>query len=308
MSALKRVALLAGGTSAEREISLRSGRAIEAALKENNIDVVWFDPQERSLLTLANENVDAAFIALHGRGGEDGEVQAVLDYLEIPYSGSGVLACALAMDKSKTKALWQGMGLPTAQSLTVNASMLDSLDLRAVLEQLGGEVMVKPAHEGSSIGMARATNEQELEKALNAAKQFDSELLIEQWLAGPELTIGILGDSALPVIRVKTPHVFYDYQAKYEEQTTEYICPAGLSNEDEFAARELALKAFQAVGGEGWGRVDMMYDATGNLQLLEVNMVPGMTEKSLVPMAAKQLGLSFSQLVMRVLATTQPSE
>lgn len=303
MSALHRVALLAGGTSAEREISLRSGKAIRAALEENGLEVIWFDPKERDLLTLKEENVDVAFIALHGRGGEDGEVQAVLEHLGIPYTGSGVLPCALAMDKSKTKALWQGKGLPTAQSITVNGSLSEA-ELQQTLARLGGEVMVKPAHEGSSIGMARATTVTELMEAIETASKFDTEVLIEQWLSGPELTVGILGDFALPVIRVRTPHVFYDFTAKYEDQTTEYICPAGLTHEEELAARALALKAFQAVGGKSWGRVDMMYDAQQQLQLLEVNMVPGMTVKSLVPMAAKEFGLSFSQLVMRVLATT----
>ena len=254
---------------------------------------------------LQNESVDAVFIALHGRGGEDGEAQAVLEYLQLPYTGSGMMACALAMDKSRTKALWQGMGLPTARSATVSADDLIALDYEALLTSLGGEVMVKPAHEGSSIGMARATSAEELRSALTSASEFDTELLVEQWLSGPELTVGILGEQALPAIRVKTPHLFYDYQAKYEDHSTEYLCPAGLMEQEELAARELALKAFHAVGGRGWGRVDMMYDAQSNLQLLEVNMVPGMTAKSLVPMAAKQLGMDFSQLVMRVLATAQ---
>lgn len=304
ISAFKgKVAVLAGGNSAEREVSLRSGKAILAALEENAVDVVWFDPAERSLLELANLQIDVAFIALHGRGGEDGETQAVLNCLGIPFTGSDVLGCALAMDKSRTKQLWRGVGLPTADALTVSAHQRASLDVTSIMQGMGGQVMVKPAREGSSIGMSMASSAAELREALNEAAKFDGELLIERWLSGPEYTVAVLDNEALPSIRVQTPNVFYDYVAKYENTTTEYICPAGLSDEMEKSIRALALEAFNAVGGYGWGRVDLMFDAAGAPQLLEVNMVPGMTAKSLVPMAAKQHGLSFSQLVMRILAT-----
>ncbi|MCO4321465.1 D-alanine--D-alanine ligase [Aliidiomarina quisquiliarum] len=298
-----KVAVLAGGNSAEREVSLRSGKAVMAALQENNVAVEWFDPAERSILELAKLNIEVAFIALHGRGGEDGEIQAVLNCLGIPFTGSKVLGCALAMDKSRTKQLWRGVGLPTADALTINALQCDNLDAEQVMAHMGGRVMVKPAREGSSIGMSVATSAAELREALHEAAKFDAELLIERWLSGPEYTVAVLGNEALPSIRVKTPHVFYDYVAKYENTSTEYICPAGLSDDMEQQLRTLAFNAFMAVGGQGWGRVDIMLDAAGQPQLLEVNMVPGMTAKSLVPMAAKQHGLSFSQLVMRILAT-----
>jgi len=303
-----RVALLAGGSSAEREISLRSGRAIEAALLEAGVDVLWFDPAEQDLTTLAQMNVRSAFIALHGRGGEDGQVQAVLKHLGIPFTGSDVLACALAMDKSRTKALWKGMGLPTAEAKTVHAHNIASLNTEALIAELGGKVMVKPAHEGSSIGMSKAENAAELSAALQQAAQYDGEILIERWLSGPEYTVGILGDEALPAIRVNTPNGFYDFNAKYESNSTEYVCPAGLDEATEQAVRALALSAFHAVGASGWGRVDLMLDNDGSMQLLEINLVPGMTAKSLVPMAAQQYGLSFKQLVLRLLATADTSE
>lgn len=300
-----KVVVLAGGHSAERAVSLRSGQAVYAALLDNKVQAEWFDPAERSLFELAAMKPRAAFIALHGRGGEDGETQAVLNCLGIPFTGSDVLGCALAMDKSRTKQLWRGLGLPTAASFTLNteSAQLTDAQLAQIMTEMGGTVMVKPAREGSSIGMAKATTVDGLRQALAVAATFDAELLIERWLTGAEYTVAILADEALPSIRVQTPNTFYDYQAKYEHNTTEYICPAGLSDTMEQELRHLALAAFKAVGGQGWGRVDLMLDEAGQPQLLEVNMVPGMTEKSLVPMAAKQHGLSFSQLVMRILAT-----
>ncbi|RUO33563.1 D-alanine--D-alanine ligase [Aliidiomarina sanyensis] len=299
-----RVAVLAGGTSAEREVSLRSGAAVHEALRNAGVDAYIVDPSEHSLLSLSTEKVDRVFNVLHGGAGEDGRVQAVLEMLGLPYTGSGVLACALSMDKSRTKAMWQGMGLPTAASRTVHRADLHEFDAVTVLAQLGGKVMVKPAHEGSSIGMGQAASASELMAALNEAARFDAEILIEAWLSGPEYTVAILGDEALPTIRVKTPHAFYDYAAKYQDNTTEYICPAGLSETRENAVRTLALRAFHATGARGWGRIDLMEDAHGNLQLLELNTAPGMTAKSLVPMAAKQHGLSFQALVLRILELT----
>ncbi|RUO23527.1 D-alanine--D-alanine ligase [Aliidiomarina iranensis] len=304
MKQFGKVAVLAGGQSAEREVSLRSGAAVLEALCDAGVDAFLFDTAEQSLLKLANMQVDRAFIALHGRGGEDGQVQAVLEVMGIPYTGSGVLACALTMDKSKTKALWHGVGLPTAAAATVTAKELNSVDCAELLARLGGKVMVKPAHEGSSIGMGLASNADELAKALAEAARFDGDMLVEAWLSGPEYTVAVLGDEALPAIKVQTPNAFYDYAAKYQANSTQYICPAELADEQENNVRQLALAAFKAVGCEGWGRVDMMMDSAGQLQLLELNTVPGMTTKSLVPMAAKQVGLSFSALVLKVLATT----
>ncbi|WP_194756277.1 D-alanine--D-alanine ligase [Aliidiomarina indica] len=304
MNALGKVAVLMGGTSAEREVSLRSGAAVLAALESLNVDAFAFDPKVESLLELPVTGVQRVFNVLHGGAGEDGRVQAILESLGIPYTGSGVLACALSMDKGRTKALWRGMGLPTAASVTVQKKHLAALDAEQLLADLGAKVMVKPAHEGSSIGMGQAESADELMTALQQAAAFDEEILVEAWLAGAEFTVAILGEEALPVIRVKTPHAFYDYAAKYQDNTTEYLCPAGLSDAREKEIRQLALTAFRATGAKGWGRIDMMEDGEGNLQLLELNTAPGMTEKSLVPMAAKQHGLTFPQLVERVLGYT----
>ncbi|TRW50406.1 D-alanine--D-alanine ligase [Aliidiomarina halalkaliphila] len=304
MSTLGKVAVLMGGSSAEREVSLRSGAAVLAALQSLNVDAFGFDPKEHSLLELPVTGAQRVFNVLHGGAGEDGRVQAILESLGLPYTGSGVLACALSMDKGRTKALWRGMQLPTAASMSVQKKQLAALDPEQLLAELGGKVMVKPAHEGSSIGMGKAESGEELASALQQAAEFDDEILVEAWLAGPEYTVAILGDEALPVIRVKTPHDFYDYAAKYQDNTTEYLCPAGLTEQREKEVRQLALTAFRATGAKGWGRIDLMEDAEGNLQLLELNTAPGMTEKSLVPMAAKQHGLTFPQLVERVLGYT----
>ncbi|RUO37541.1 D-alanine--D-alanine ligase [Aliidiomarina shirensis] len=304
MKAFGKVAVLAGGNSAEREVSLRSGAAILQALCDEGVDAFLFDPAEQPLFGLAELDVDRVFIALHGRGGEDGQVQAVLEVMDIPYTGSGILACALTMDKSKTKALWHGLGLPTAAASTVSANDLGSVDCAALLARLGGKVMVKPAHEGSSIGMGMARTADELAAALKEAARFDGDMLVETWLSGPEYTVAVLDGEALPAIKVQTPNAFYDYAAKYQDNSTQYICPAELPEEQEQKVRDLAVAAFNAVGCKSWGRVDMMMNSNGQLQLLELNTVPGMTTKSLVPMAAKQVGMSFSALVLKVLATT----
>lgn len=305
MTELGKVAVLAGGHSAEREVSLRSGQAVLEGLLAGGVDAHFYDPAEQSLLRLPELGFARAFIALHGRGGEDGHTQAVLNALQIPYTGSGVLACALAMDKARTKYLWAGMGLPTAASRVVTRAQSKTLDYARLLQELGGKVMVKPSQEGSSVGMAQASDAKVLAEAVADASRYDDDVLIEQWLPGEEYTVAILGQQALPAIRVRTPHEFYDYAAKYEDNTTEYLCPAGLSEDGEQQVRELALQAFAAVGGSGWGRVDLKQDAQGSMQLLEVNTVPGMTAKSLVPMAAKQQGMNFEQLVVRILADTQ---
>lgn len=304
-SQLGKVAVLGGGTSAEREVSLRSSAAVTKGLCQAGVDAHFIDTATDNVLHLRERGFDRVFIALHGRGGEDGRIQAVLEALDLPYTGSGVMACALAMDKARTKYLWRGMGLPTAQSVVLHTADWQQQNLEAILASLGGKVMVKPSQEGSSVGMAQASNAAELSQALQNALQYDKEILLEQWLPGAEYTVAIVGDEALPAIEVRTPHAFYDYAAKYQDDTTQYICPAPVSAEQEQAMRELALKAFRAVNGEGWGRVDIKLDQAGDLQLLEVNMVPGMTEKSLVPMAAKEYGLSFSDLVVRILHHSQ---
>lgn len=303
-----KVAVLAGGTSAEREVSLRSGAAVTEGLQAAGVDAHWVDPASTDVLQLRALGYERVFIALHGRGGEDGHMQALLEALGLPYTGSGVMACALAMDKARTKYLWRGMGLPTAASAVLHAATWQQVDLSQLLAQLGGKVMVKPSQEGSSVGMAQANNAEELQHALTEALHYDSEILVEQWLHGAEYTVAVVDGEALPAIEVRTPHAFYDYAAKYQDNTTEYICPAPVSAELEQQLRALALEAFAAVGGRGWGRVDIKQDQHGELQLLEVNMAPGMTTKSLVPMAAKQQGMSFSQLVVRILDGAQVAD
>lgn len=295
-----RVALLYGGQSAEREVSLKSGAAVLAALRGEGVDVTPIDCDSGLAGRLAVGGFDRVFIALHGPGGEDGAVQGLLDWLGLPYTGSGVLASALAMDKVRCKQLWRGIGLPTANFVTLSATT----EWAETLAYLGGAAMVKPACEGSSIGMARATTAEQLEQAWRAASRFDTEVLAEQLLSGAEYTIAVVGRRVLPVIQIEVAGEFYDYSAKYLSDQTRYHCPAPISAELEQQFRALALAAFDAVGCSGWGRVDLMCDENGAAQLLEVNTVPGMTDHSLVPMAAKAEGITFSQLVMAILATT----
>lgn len=308
MNKLGKVAVLMGGRSAEREISLKSGMAVLKALAAAGVDAHAFDPFSQPLTDLNELDFERAFIAMHGRGGEDGQVQGALELLGIPYTGSGVLGCALAMDKARTKQVWQAVGLPTAASKVVHGRLSlaeQNLDAETLLAELGGKVMVKPAHEGSSIGMASADNAAALVAAIESASRFDAHVLVERWLNGPEYTVAILDGEALPAIRLQTTHEFYDYDAKYQATDTQYLCPAGLSDQDEKALQKLALEAFNALDGRGWGRIDVMTDKKGHWYLLEANMVPGMTEKSLVPMAAKQKGMSFMDLVLRILAQTE---
>ncbi|WP_339877959.1 D-alanine--D-alanine ligase [Pseudidiomarina gelatinasegens] len=298
-----KVAVLFGGDSAERDVSLRSGQAVLAALQAQGINAHGFDPAEQPLTGLVDQHFDRAFIVLHGRGGEDGTIQGALQYLGVPYTGSGVLGCALAMDKVRTKRVWQSTGLPVAQSAVIVRGK--PVDWASMIEELGGKVMVKPAQEGSSIGMSPARNAAELEQAVALAHKYDQEALVESWLSGPEYTVSIVGDQALPAIRVQSTHEFYDYDAKYQAGDTQYHCPAGLCELEERALEQLAVSAFRAVGGKGWGRIDVMCDQDGNFKLLEANMVPGMTTKSLVPMAAKAVGMSFEQLVLRILELSE---
>lgn len=303
-NAFGKVAVMLGGTSAERDVSLKSGMAILKGLVAKGIDAHAFDPAAHSLQELVEQKFDRVFIALHGRGGEDGSMQGALQILEMPYTGSDVLGCALGMDKVRCKQIWHSLGLPTANWRVVTQTEIEQVNAEAMLQELGGRVIVKPAREGSSIGMSIADTGGSLALALQHAAQFDDDLLVEQWVEGAEYTIGILEGKALPVIRLQTPHEFYDFEAKYQANDTQYHCPAGLSDGDEASLRELAERAFAAIGGSGWGRIDVMRNNAGEWFLLEANTVPGMTEKSLVPMAAKVAGLQFNDLVERILAQT----
>lgn len=294
-----KVAVLLGGRAAEREISLRSGNAVLAALRARGVDAHPLDPDETVLEQLRAGGYDRAFVILHGRGGEDGVIQGALETIAMPYTGSGVLGSALGMDKYRTKLAWAGAGLPTAESVLLR----DATDLVAAAA-IGFPLMVKPAHEGSSIGMARVEDAAALAAAWEVARGYDSLVIAERWIQGDEYTCAILGHEALPMIRLETPHSFYDYDAKYRADSTRYHCPCGLPEETEGRLRQLALAAFDAVGASGWGRVDLMVDAAGRPYLLEINTVPGMTDHSLVPMAARVAGMDFETLVIRVLETS----
>ena len=299
-----KVAVLYGGHAAEREVSLNSGAAVLNALQAQGIDAHGVDPGPRPTGTICRElaegGFDRVFIVLHGRGGEDGVIQGALETLGLPYTGSGVLGSALGMDKLRCKQLWRAQDLPTAPY----AVLRDAADLDTAARDVGFPMMVKPSLEGSSIGMARVANPEALQRAWTEARRYDAIVLAERWLEGAEYTAGILGDEALPLIRLETPRVFYDYTAKYQSNDTRYHCPCGLPEAEETALQTLALRAFAAVGATGWGRVDIMLDAVGKPHLLEVNTVPGMTDHSLVPMAAKTHGLDFRALVWRILETT----
>ncbi len=292
-----RIAVLMGGHSAERDVSLQSGQAVLAVFEQHNADVIAIDPAHRDLLdAIREENIAHVFIALHGRGGEDGILQGCLEKMGVSYTGSGVLASALALDKMRCKQLWQGMELPTADFQVLDA---DS-DWSAVVERLGETVIVKPVNEGSSLGMSKSVGAEQLRESYVSASQYDEVVIAERWLAGEEFTVAILDDKALPVIKLETDRGFYDYEAKYVSDSTRYICPCGLEEDIERQMQDVALKAYHSLGCEGWARVDLMTDADGNLFLLEVNTVPGMTSHSLVPMAAKVQGYSFSDLVMSI--------
>ncbi len=295
-----RVAVLMGGSAAERPVSLISGAAVYQALLRKGVDAVAVDVTASPIDALKDLKVDRVFNIIHGRGGEDGVLQAVLEVIGLPYTGSGVLASALAMDKLRTKLCWQGYGLVTPDWFLLK----NESDIPACIEKLGFPVIVKPALEGSSIGMSKASTPDELHKALLLAFKYDCEVYAEKWVTGKEYTVGVLNDQALPVIRLETPHVFYDYEAKYNATTTQYHCPAGLTDEQELFIRNLAVQASRVIGIKGWARVDVFIDAEGQYQLIEVNTVPGMTDHSLVPMAAKQAGIDFDELVWQVLETS----
>ncbi|AUY24201.1 D-alanine--D-alanine ligase [Mixta calida] len=300
----EKVAVLLGGTSAERDVSLMSGAAVLAGLKEAGIDAHGVDTRDFPVMRLKEEGFEKAFIALHGRGGEDGTLQGVLDFLQIPYTGSGVMASAITMDKWRSKLLWQGANLPVAPYVWINRQQMDAgLDdtLAQRIAQLGMPLFVKPSSEGSSVGISRVNQPSELPAALEEAFRHDDDVLVEKFLSGPEYTVAILGEQILPSIRIQPASDFYDYEAKYISDDTQYFCPSGLSAEKEAVLRELVLNAWRTLGCSGWGRVDVMMDGDGSFYLLEVNTSPGMTSHSLVPMAAKQAGMSFSQLVARIL-------
>jgi len=294
---LGKVAVLMGGPSAEREISLISGKAVLAALREKGVDAHAFDPAERDLFELRRDGFARVFIALHGRFGEDGTVQGALEVLGIPYTGSGVMASALAMDKWRTKLVWEAAGIPTPRYAMVNA---DS-DWVKVARVLGLPMIVKPAREGSTLGLTRVRTAVDLVPAYEFAARFDNLVLAEEFVDGQELTASILGDTALPLIRIEAPGGNYDYQNKYFTDDTRYHCPAGILPEIEDEIRRVALKSFRVLGCRGWGRADVMLRPDGTYSFLEMNTSPGMTGHSLVPIAAKAAGLSYPDLCLRIL-------
>jgi D-alanine-D-alanine ligase len=297
--AFGRVAVLMGGRSAEREVSLKSGRAVHDALLQRGVDAHAVDAGE-SVLQQLGRDFDRVFIALHGRGGEDGVIQGALEILGLPYTGSGVLGSALGMDKLRSKWLWQSLGLSVPEFVVID----DDIKPDELIAKLGLPLMIKPSREGSSLGMSKVTEAAQLPAALTAARQLDDCVIAERFIQGGEYTCAILGREALPMIRIETPRAFYDYQAKYFADDTRYICPCGLGHARETEFQSLALQAFDALDCRGWGRVDFMVDDAGRPWLIEVNTVPGLTDHSLVPMAARQAGLSFDELVWRILEET----
>ncbi len=295
-----KVAVLMGGTSAEREISLESGGAVLAALQRQGVNAHAIDAGDGVLKMLDGAGYDRVFIALHGRGGEDGVIQGALETIGLPYTGSGVLGSALTMDKCRSKRIWMSAGLPTPDFTELNTET----DVDAVCDALGLPLMLKPVREGSSLGASKVTDRGSFDQARQLAAQFDHRVMAERWIEGEEYTASILKGQVLPLIKLQTPRTFYDYTAKYNDENTRYICPCGLDAGQEEDLAELALRAFALLGARGWGRVDLMLDNVGNPWLIEVNAVPGMTSHSLVPMAARVAGIDFDDLVLRILETT----
>lgn len=300
VNAFGRVAVFMGGDSAEREISLKSGQAVLSALLSAGVDAFALDVQGSLLKAVERPQFDRVFIALHGRSGEDGTLQAILSQAGIPFTGSDVMASALAMDKLRTKYVFAGSGLATPKFRSM-AAAADAADIAAELRM---PLSVKPSREGSSIGICKVTSADELVQAWETAAALDASVLVEEWIEGPEFTVSLLQDRALPAIGLSTDHLFYDYHAKYLADNTRYRIPCGLAVADELRLQQLALEAFRVVGCRTWGRVDIMQDADGKFWLLEVNTVPGMTDHSLVPMSARAAGISFEELVVRILADT----
>lgn len=295
-----KVAVLLGGWAAEREVSLNSGNAVLKALQAQGIDAHGVDVDREIANVLQAGNYDRVFNIVHGRGGEDGQLQGLLDILQLPYTGCGLMASAISMDKLMTKNIWLGLGLTTPKYCVLD----DALDVEQVVNHLGLPVIVKPSLEGSSIGMSKVDTVDQLQAAYDLAKEYGT-VFAEQWITGEEYTVAIVDGQVLPSIRLQANNAFYDYEAKYQSDETQYFCPSGLSNEAEQEVRTLAKKAFDAIGGRGWGRVDFMRHQDGKFYLIEVNTVPGMTDHSLVPMAAKAFGWDFQELVKRVLQTAR---
>lgn len=302
--AFGRVAVLYGGTSAEREVSLNSGIMVLESLRSAGVDAFGIDVGPDILSRLQSEQIDRAFIVLHGRGGEDGSMQGLLEVAGIPYTGSGILASALAMDKLKTKQVWTSLGIPTPRHAVLGSES----DCRSAAKELGFPLIVKPAHEGSSIGMAKVNDVEGLIGAWRDARGYDAQVLVEQWIQGPEYTVSMLRGEMLPPIALGTPHIFYDYDAKYLASDTQYRIPCGLDADKEAELKALCARACEAVGVRGWGRVDVMQDAEGDFWLLEVNTAPGMTDHSLVPMAARAAGIEFPELVVAILSDSVEAE
>ncbi|HEY7754279.1 MAG TPA: D-alanine--D-alanine ligase [Steroidobacteraceae bacterium] len=299
-AAFGRVAVLMGGSSAEREVSLMTGNAVLEALVSRGVQAAAFDPASRPLTALVDENVDRVWIALHGPGGEDGAVQGALEWLGVPYTGSGVLGSALGMDKLRTKQLAQAAGVATPPWVVLTGAS----DFAPAVARLGLPLAIKPASQGSSVGMSRVESAGDLPAAWRAAAALDPVVIAERWITGGEYTVGVLQGAALPAIRIETPRAFYDYQAKYFADDTRYLIPCGLTAAGEQALQQAALATFAAVGAAGWGRVDFVAGADDLPLLLEINTVPGMTGHSLVPMAARAAGVDFPELAWRVLETS----
>ena len=300
-AALGKVAVLFGGSSAERDISIMSGSAVLAALQEQGVDAHAFDPAERDLWELKRDGFNRAFIALHGRGGEDGTIQGALECLGIPYTGSGVMASAIGMDKWRTKMVWLSAGLPTPRYKLLHAGS----DFRAVANELGLPLFVKPAREGSSVGATKVTRIEDLEGAYERAARCDPLVLAEQFISGRELTAPFLGDMALPLIRIEAPQGNYDYQNKYFTDDVKYHCPSGLDADLEQEIQDLVMRAARLIDCRGWGRADLMLGEDGRPWLLEINTSPGMTSHSLVPMAARAVGIEFGELCLRILESAR---
>ncbi|MCH8845481.1 MAG: D-alanine--D-alanine ligase [Proteobacteria bacterium] len=295
-----KVAVMMGGSSAEREISLQSGQAVLDALQRQKIDAHIVDPQKDMMTQLEKGKYDRVFIALHGRGGEDGLMQGMLETLGLPYTGSGVLGSSLAMDKCRSKRIWQSYEIPTPPFVELD----EHSDWVDVAKYLGLPLIVKPVREGSSYGASKVKELNEMENAWRQACEYDERVMAESWIEGDEYTVSILADESLPMIRLETPREFYDYEAKYIAESTQYHCPSGLDVEIENELSKLAVDAFQALDASGWGRVDLMVDANGKPWLIEVNTIPGMTSHSLVPMSAKGAGINFDELTLKILATS----
>ena len=297
----EKIAVLLGGTSAEREVSLNSGTAVLNALRKQGYDAHPIDPKTFPVATLKEQGFDRVFNILHGRGGEDGTMQGLLEQIGIPYTGCGVMASALTMDKMRTKMLWKAFGLPVAEMEIVTVENRATLNPEVVVKKLGLPLMVKPSLEGSSVGLTKVKTREELESAVDFALKFDRTVLIEEWLAGDEFTVPVLDGEVLPSIKIVPEGEFYDYEAKYISDNTQYFCPAGLSDAREQELRRLVKQAYDVVGCRGWSRIDVMADAEGRFRLVEVNTNPGMTSHSLFPKSAATVGYSFEQLVEKIL-------